>query len=474
MVAAYNSNSVEARNILSSTPREDILVETMPCIARVEVNNAFFTSLYTGAKGVIPPVMCMNGSVASFFIEDDDDRVFPCNEKEIQMMSPEPVSVEYALSPEEISSMALKGMFHDPDFEVPGQLVGNMIEIPINITYKGIYDTPCCFVEIIAPLELTTSTQDNNYYGLFETCPKSPVIDMMKNNQYDFAHFNEERHLFKTEEAMDYTPEDEVQEEGPALSEEEREDENILSAVNEKMMAESKSREERSARVDRSKVANEVLYRAKDDFDQQKAAEVMQEDNSYKLYDYSMDKPQASTITVGPTGKNRSESLYGLLRTRSAEAAAAVQAQAGIADEVGNEEFQYQDGYEQEGQAPEAEDGFIDFDNGEGSMDEGVGSEKSQKAKAAAAAKKQQLINRQVDRAQDLKAMNEGITDVAGFGAGEEQSKPAAVGGFQTGQALLSRIQTLRSKQAAAVQEQVISQPEPEDEKQAPGGGQFL
>ena len=42
MVAAYNSNSVRARNLMTNVRRDDVLVQEMPCVARVRVGKAFF------------------------------------------------------------------------------------------------------------------------------------------------------------------------------------------------------------------------------------------------------------------------------------------------------------------------------------------------------------------------------------------------------------------------------------------------
>ena len=235
-------------------------------------------------------------------------------------------------------------------------------------------------------------------------------------------------------------------------------------------MAEAKERENRSNSVDHDRVANDVLYQAKSDFEHNQEEQAKEEDNSYKLYGFGMEEQAPSTIKVGPTGKNRSESLYGLLRTRAAESLQQQQEQqSGFADEAGNEERGFQEGYDS-GEEPAAqEDGFTDFDNGEGSLDDSLDG-KSQEAKAKAAAKKQQLINRQVDRAEDLKAMNEGITDTAGFGASQA---PVQAGGFNTAQSLLSKIQAARQKQASDVKNEVVTESQG-TERQEQNEGQFL
>ena len=60
-----------------------------------------------------------------------------------------------------------QGLFSNAgDFDVPTNLVGNVIEIPVAIKYTGIYESPFAAVEVMEPGLVYTCTRDTCYFGL--------------------------------------------------------------------------------------------------------------------------------------------------------------------------------------------------------------------------------------------------------------------------------------------------------------------
>jgi hypothetical protein len=91
------------------------------------------------------------------------------------LMRPEYVRVDYQICPDELAGLAAKGLFHDPNFAVPPGLVGNVIEIPCDITYCGIYDTLVGAAGINHALDLSTDKWKSGYVTLFDTCKQSEL-----------------------------------------------------------------------------------------------------------------------------------------------------------------------------------------------------------------------------------------------------------------------------------------------------------
>ena len=202
VVAAYNMNSVNARNILASVSDDDILIEQITCVARVEVENAFFMDSYAGPGQLRRPFMRMLGKVSSVFIEPDENRLVPCYSNEIQLMEPESVQINYTLSTPELQELVGLGLYYE-GFQPPSNLIGNVMEIPLNIVYKGIYETPCCFVEIIDPDKIDTCTKENGYFDLFKYCELSAKVRDEMTADYKYTEMNVSReveeHLAKLE-----------------------------------------------------------------------------------------------------------------------------------------------------------------------------------------------------------------------------------------------------------------------------------
>ena len=476
MVAAYNSNSVRARNLMTNVRRDDVLVQEMPCVARVRVGKAFFMPGYgDGGGGVPAPFMRMTGTVASLFIEDDDDRMFPCNDKEIQMMDSESVMIDYLLSPEEIASLAQKGMFHDPLFKPPANLEGNVIEIPVNVVYRGIYETPVCFVEIVKPLELATSTKDNNYYGLFEACEPSPVVQAIKDDTYEYTQFNQPApeaaptfEDFPKEEDLEREREERRKDRGVRIGledperVEQKEDDDIFGKVDQEISEAAAKAAQARESVDRQKIAAELLHPARKDFRQEKDAKAAAAANEFKMYDFAGEDSGGEEV-ARPDPETRASNIYDQLRTR-AEAMRQAQEDGGGESEAG---IPAEDGEPQ----GEAQEGFLpvgDF-SAEGGED-GKITTPEQRAKAEAA--KQQRINRMVDRAEDLKAMNEGRTDTAGFGSGDDAPAPTPAEASRKAVAARSMLERLRERQnQAAAQAQAVEQAQQDKQD---GGQQYL
>lgn len=233
-LVAYNKDDVRARNLLAQAGEDNVLVEkNIHCTAQIEITSAYFDDEYKGARCLRRPYMKMVGTVNSVFIEDDDDRVFPCGTKSMTLMTPQQVSINYVLDESEISELALKGLFRE-NFEVPENLIGNVMEIPLSINYEGIYDTPCCIVEIEHPYELSTSSKENSYYGIFNGCRIHDEILREQQEDGYSANHNEEYlddydYDNTEEEYEDYEEQEELAEElAPELTDEEMEDQAIM------------------------------------------------------------------------------------------------------------------------------------------------------------------------------------------------------------------------------------------------------
>ena len=341
-LVAYNKDDVRARNLLAQAGEDNVLSEkNIHCTASIEITSAYFDDEYKGARCLHRPYMKMIGNVGSVFIEDDDDRVFPCGTKSMTLMTPQQVSINYYLDENEISELALKGLFRE-NFEVPENLIGNVMEIPLSINYEGIYETPCCIVEIEHPYELQTSSKENSYYGIFNGCRiHDEILREQKDGEYSNSTVDYLDNYEDTdeEEYENYEEQDELAEDlAPELTDEEMEDQAILNKLSSSLQDQiSKSN---------SKKKNE-------DFD---AREFMKE----------------------------------------------------LREEV-----------EAEDKDEEQEDVFGLFD------EDGTTDKKNKKKKKRDSYEQiKRKMTRAVDVAADNKALNEGITDIAGMGAAEAPATP--------------------------------------------------
>ena len=194
---------------------------------------------------------------------------------------------------------------------------------------------------------------------------------------------------------------------------EQKEDDDILGKVDQEISEAAARAAQARESVDRQKIAAELLHPAREDFRHEKETQAAAAGNDYKMYDFSSDDAQRDAI-ARPDPETRASNIYDQLRTR-AEAMRQAQDEEGGGADAG---LDVQDDTQQE-----AQEGFFppsDF----GIEGDGDGKVTTPEQRAKAEAAKQQRINRMVDRGEDLKAMNEGITDTAGFGASEAPKTP--------------------------------------------------
>lgn len=167
----YNRNSKTARTVINTVSAKDIGQEQYYCTMNVDVKSAYLKESLT-PSGLHRPYLEINGSVSSVFIENDDDRIFPCGSKSMTLSEPQEVRVMYILSTSELQQLVDAGCYYS-DFKMPENLVGNTMEIPGDITYTCVYDTPVGMVSINSPFNIQTSTAENHYDNFFSTFPIS-------------------------------------------------------------------------------------------------------------------------------------------------------------------------------------------------------------------------------------------------------------------------------------------------------------
>ena len=298
-VVSFNHTSAKARNVFALTDENDIMKEKIPCVARMQVIDAYFKSQYNGPTCLPRPTMEIHAYISGVFIEDDDDRVFPCGEKSIDFPQEEgqDAYLIWDLSEPEIQDLVGKGLLRE-GFDVPPNLIGNTIEIPLDINYRAIYDSPFSSVEIIEPYVLHTSSQDNNYYGIFDACPYHP--DIVAEQQAGTAYVSQNERLINSEyeDTDEYdngyesdTYENDNVEDEDVLSAEELEDAAIQESFKEKMKAwkaeadaERKRRQDEQGNID----AGTILWNdAKKAEEEQREKEEAENDQD-NFYDFGL------------------------------------------------------------------------------------------------------------------------------------------------------------------------------------------
>lgn len=428
-VSAYNAHSPEAKHILAITDANDVLSQQMICTARVDVETACFYDEYQGPGLLRRPAMKMTGTVSSVFIEDDDNRYFPCGSKEIQLMTPERVEINYVLSTTELQELVGMGLYNE-GFEPPANLIGNTFEIPLNIVYKGIYESPCCFVDIVDSKRLNTCTKDNRYDGLFMACRVHPGVVAERDANYRYVNMNilPERALNPNPAPAPITTpvvnEPVSQTNEPVLSAEEREDVDILSRtaakIDEDVIAHTEQKSNNSKAFNAGPLVDEVQRAVKEDAD----------NNSTQGSDLFTDNTDADAVDDGPhitTLSDKMEKLKEKARDYVGDDSGSDSGNADLSD-VAQVDSELTD-----------DDTFVDFDD-DGLSDGSDSSKSSAKRRAEAAARKQREIARRLDVAEDNKALNEGNTDIAGHGANNNNG--TARGGLA--QRLLAGVKTNR------------------------------
>lgn len=174
-VTVYNTDSIKARDILSQVSNDDVLTEMVECVGKVYIEQCFFNMERRFDGGLGNLELKILGTVKELFIEDYDDRQFPCSTKNINFTDAEPVMINMQLTAKEKGHLFECGVDH-PGFEPPANMKYNVMEIPMLIEYKGIYESPVCFARIIRPNEIQTSTKKCGYYGLFDLVAKHPDV----------------------------------------------------------------------------------------------------------------------------------------------------------------------------------------------------------------------------------------------------------------------------------------------------------
>ena len=174
-----------ARNLLTDVDVNDIGQEVVPCVLSVHVTDARFCEQRTRYGRRIPYLEII-GEVTDVFKDDDD--IFSCGTKRLSLMEPQDVRVAYLLTDEEISKLVNLGLYHS-DFAVPPDLIDNTIEIPWDITYTCVYETPITMVDINMPYNIETSTKRSGYSfeGVFGSCEVSRQRALQGNKSFDLT-----------------------------------------------------------------------------------------------------------------------------------------------------------------------------------------------------------------------------------------------------------------------------------------------
>ena len=189
VVAVHDYDNLYTKRLFSELNPDRIFSDVYTdVIANVHVESASFEEEYRGPELLHKPYMKMSGTVDSVFLSDSDDRLFPCGAKHLQLMESVNVTVSYYLSVQELTYLTSIGLFSEyGDFDVPMNLVGNNIEIPVIVSYFGYENSPLGAVSVMYADELRTCTRDNYYYDLFtEGCKESVLITEEQKQGYQF------------------------------------------------------------------------------------------------------------------------------------------------------------------------------------------------------------------------------------------------------------------------------------------------
>ena len=415
-VDVYNLDSVKARTIFSMAKQEDILQTQIICMAKVKIPDVDFTSrswayfdeTYQGAGNLSRPYMVVKGSVSEVFIEDNDPRTFPCGAKNLVIKAfdaeyPDkrediPVKIVWKLTADEIAYLYSRGLGYS-DFGPPSMLRGNIIEIPVNIVYKAVYETPICAIRIVDPGRIETSTLYNRYDTIFMNCEVSQELIHEKTHGVAIAFNYDNTIVNEYEENVDYQV-DEISEEqinaindiDQEMTDDEKRDAIISSDIETKMQdAADKDMEARDDK-DVGFSVMDLLSSIKSDIAEQEIedsddyyAEVPEQKGTLKLSD-RIDMLKAKTTDNSENSSAGADKTDGL-DTR-------------------------------DDQASDTLDDFESFKNQTLSETE-ASHKKSEKQ-----ARKLQENIRRLDIALDNQALNRGETDISGFGAGDNKDKP--------------------------------------------------
>jgi hypothetical protein len=356
---------------------------------------------------------------------EDANRQFPCGTNDVSFMQSQdqPVRVRYHINVQEMQYLIGIGLYSS-GFQPPANLENNVIEIPVNVTYRGIKFSPFCMIDIEDAFEIDTATYDsvidgkhvtgNGYVSLFATCEPDMNITPETVYGYDTTYPRYEPYKFpeKNYELSNDNPNMETQVVAePELSEEQAAELKHIDDVNAQIQNATNEHVTKLNNVDKSNV-RAFLQSVK-----QKA-----EEHESQRDDVFHDGYNAMFGNDDSSGNNQKDTgifdKYTTLKEMSAEAIKA------DTDE---------DGEKSKDAAKKVDIALDNMALNEGITDiEGHGSAASEtpaqvkEKKDAKSGKKAIEIARRNDIAADNKALNEGITDIAGQGAAHSDTRTAS------------------------------------------------
>lgn len=407
-VPVYNRNSADARDILTRVPSDDIGQESVQCTLKFHVRDAYWKEQKL-PNGLHRPYLELNGSVQEMFIEEDDDRTFMCGSKSITMDEPQDVRVSWILSTNELANLTQKGLFYD-DFAMPAGLIDGEIEIPGEIVYTCVYDTPVTMVSIARPWEVETSSKANHYDTIFELWEVSE--QRAREEHKDFAYS-----LDAFAPSIAPAPESPIRDYF---------DDDVPKGSQETYIPQNLDEEE-------------ALIKSFNDTIQEREAEAV------RNRQLAEDKAQKRRIALNHIRAAHKDSAMAEARAKNAQKDLYEQLMSGNTEDTdGNSgKLKYDDiknGVQSDAYSSIMNDMLSEARKAEGSYIDGDGND----SKSDADAKKSRDAARLVDIARDNQALNAGVTDISGFGAADETGNESQMSDEEK-----KEMQEKRSREAA-------------------------
>lgn len=449
-VPVYNSTTVKARNILAMTDPNDIFEKHYFCTARVHIDRARFVFRYDAKEEREVPWLLLAGFIndsedtANIFIEDYVNDVFPCGSKKLRLMQRQDVTIMWKLTDSEKGLLASRGLFRK-GFLPPNNIEGNDMEFPVSAIYRCIRNSAIGFIEIYGPYRIETETRLNGYHGLFEltqTHPDTiaelegqlstglqipPGFESQYNIELDEENtYYNERTTQASVPTNDYEPlyDDASAEVNVPISAAEKAENDIVDRVNAKISGRASEDEIVHANNKNDDAIRDLI----DSVHSEVAAEKAKADDTQNLYDN--DNFVGERSSAGSISKLSDRMAH---LKRKAQEDADEQHNIARRNDIAADNKSLNEGIDDiAGQ-------------GAGNSSDGKPMTKSeqQKAKSEKESKKQRDIARRNDIAADNKALNEGIDDIAGQGAGNSSNNKT---GGSLAQSLLAGLSTGSSK----------------------------
>lgn len=414
----YNRDGVAARNIMTNVSSDDIGHQKIDCTMNVVVTDAHFAECRL-QSGLHRPYLELSGYVDEVFIEDNDDREFPCGTKRLTLDEDQPVRIAYIPSSTELKQLMNMGFYY-PDFDVPKNLIGNRIEIPHTITYSCIYDTVVGMVGIDDPYEIETSTRENHYDGIFVTnCEVSKYRAMEDSADFKFTREEPVRGVAAYQSVLtDYFEDDLDQHESVSeqVNVEEPEDKKTIDNFASILVDANKRVAEKRASVvasaaERAKTVAAIEDEVREEAKATSKKAALSTDEYTRLMD-----GEGSAESNAKLNYDRFKAAMAKLHAKAQSLSADSEDGSGTAKEDLDKVQQVDKA--RDNQALNA--GITDIS--------GFGADESKmtdKQRAEYAAKKSNAVARRVDTALDNQALNSGATDISGFGASTEKKSDA-------------------------------------------------